>query len=92
MTTPALLDLSAAADARLRLDEGIGRPGDADLAELFERHCRLRDEVLADRIHQIERATWLATQCGVCVLDGFGQECDMHVIEHDHAISRLNDI
>jgi hypothetical protein len=90
MTTP-LLDLSAAVDARIRLDEGIARPGDADLAEKFERHCRQQQEVFEDRIREAEHALWLAEQCPVCEEGAGGPECDTCVIEHDQAMRRIED-
>jgi hypothetical protein len=92
MTTSALLDLSAAADARLRLDEGIARPGDADLAAAFERHCRQQQEVFEDRIREAEYALWLAEQCPICEEGGGGPECDGCVIEHDTLMRRMEDV
>jgi hypothetical protein len=92
MTAPTLFDLNAAADARSRLDDGIDIPGDRELAAIFERHCRQRDEVLQDRLREFEYAQWLAVQCPVCELGGGGPECDSCVIEHDVAIERLTDV
>lgn len=89
--TDTLLDLSAAADALARRDEGLPLPGDTALIDAHERACRQRNEVLHAELDAIERAEWLATQCGVCDLGGFGPECDMHVIEHEVLMKRAVD-
>jgi hypothetical protein len=91
MTAPTLLDLTAGADARSRLDDGLGLPGDHELAAIFERHCRQRAEVLEDRLREFEYAQWLATQCPICEEGGGGPECDTHVIEHEVLMKRVGD-
>lgn len=71
------LDVGAAQDALARLDEGVGRPGDEELAEALEQYCLSGWLQFQDEQYAAERAAWLATQCPTCGPEGSsGEVCD----------------
>lgn len=89
MTTTA----AATATAIDRLDDGVLLPGDRDLAEIFDAHCRKNWWVFARQEETRAVAALLDRMCPVrLVEDTGGDECIGCFIEHDHSISRSNDI
>lgn len=70
--------MTAALDARFRLDYGTARPGDDVIAAVFERYCQWEAQRFDDRMREIEYADWLAGQCAGCEDGGRGEPCDLH--------------
>jgi hypothetical protein len=75
--TATRFNLDAAQDAQARLDEGVGQPGDVELAEVLEGFHQQEWDKFEDARYQAERAEWLAGQCPKCGPEGSGGEvCD----------------
>lgn len=77
-----------------RLDDGVGLPGDHDLADIFDAHC-------ADawwpfvRLEETRAfAALLDSLCPVCRLERSenGQECTTCYVLHDVAVARSADV
>lgn len=50
--------MTAALDAIARLDYGTPRPGDTELAEVFDRHCRWGQDRYEHALHERLLADW----------------------------------
>lgn len=73
--------MTAALEALTRLDDGLELPGDRELAEIFERHCR-QEAFVPPPI----------TPAGL-VCDGpDGPECGTCTVGHDLAVARSADV
>jgi hypothetical protein len=68
-------NLADAQEAACRLDDGIGREGDEQLAATYERFCQQEWDKFQHAQAQDEDRAWLVAQCRVCGPDGSTGPC-----------------
>lgn len=84
VTTMIRFDLTAAADALARSDEGVDPlPDDPALIAAYEGWCQQEADRYDEAQNARERADWLAQQCPDCHEGGTGDECDEHYADNE---------